>query len=337
MKTSDIDFVMMWVDGSDPEWLKEKSKYEVKSNADDAIYRSRDWGLLQYWFRGVEKFCPWVRKIHFITWGPVPDWLDTSNPKLNIVKHSDYIPEKYLPTFNSITIEDNLHRIKDLSEKFVLFNDDFYILKNIKETDFFDNGVPMDTVALNVHCPLKNPPIYYILLNDTAIINEHFNMKESIKANRSKWFNLKNGPLMLRTLVLKTCPRFPGFWQHHLGTALLKSTLEEVWKEEPDILDQTCSHKFRESTDVNQWLFREWQIAKGNFKNRSYKFGKPYFIDRDGIQSELPKMVDYISKQRGSIIAINDGPMTDEEFKNTVEQIKTSFDKILPEKSSFEK
>ena len=91
----------MWVDGNDPEWQKEKNNYDKKDNADGSIVRYRDWDLLQYWFRGVEKFAPWVNKVYFITWGHLPKWLDTSNPKLVIVNHKDYIPEEYLPTFSA--------------------------------------------------------------------------------------------------------------------------------------------------------------------------------------------------------------------------------------------
>ena len=62
-----IDFVLPWVDGSDKEWLAQKRKYEnsgermargdVDANSD---CRYRDYGLLQYWFRAVERFAPWV-------------------------------------------------------------------------------------------------------------------------------------------------------------------------------------------------------------------------------------------------------------------------------------
>ena len=57
-----IDFVMIWVDGNDPEWRKEKDKYSnnVDNNTDNREARFRDWDNLQYWFRGVEKFAPWV-------------------------------------------------------------------------------------------------------------------------------------------------------------------------------------------------------------------------------------------------------------------------------------
>ena len=95
-----IDFIMTWVDGNDPAWRSERKQFADASGlSSDA--RFRDWNLLRYWFRAVEKYAPWVRKIHFVTWGHLPAWLDTGNPKLHIVKHADFIPSEYLPTFNS--------------------------------------------------------------------------------------------------------------------------------------------------------------------------------------------------------------------------------------------
>ncbi|WP_422804282.1 Stealth CR1 domain-containing protein [Streptococcus sp. FT1-55] len=334
---SKIDFVVMWVDGNDPEWQKEKQKFSVDDNADGSIYRYRDFGLLKYWFRGVEKFAPWVNNVYFVTWGHVPEWLDLSNPKLKIVRHSDYIPKEYLPTFSANTIENNLHRINGLSEKFVLLNDDFYLINYVTEDDFFKNGKPMDTVALNVQCPQKSLISRYFGINNTAIINEYFDFKSSIKDNFWKWFTLKNGKPMLRSIILKSCPRFPGFWQHHLASSFLKSTFEEVWDKEFDTLNLTSSHKFRESTDVNQWLFKDWQVASGNFEVRNIKFGEAFYIDRDGIKTTKSKIIKYITKQKGKMIAINDGEMSDIEFDSLVEDLKNSFEKILPNKSSFEK
>ena len=104
MKHGAIDFVVTWVDGNDPAWQQEKQKYTAV-NADVRVNRYREWDQLKYWFRAVEKYAPWVNKIHFVTWGHLPEWLDTTNPKLNIVNHKDYIPEEYLPTFSSHTIE----------------------------------------------------------------------------------------------------------------------------------------------------------------------------------------------------------------------------------------
>ena len=69
-----------------------------------------------------------VRRIHFVTWGHLPSWLNKEHPKLNIVNHKDFIPEKYLPTFNSHALW-NMHRIPGLAENFVYFNDDMFLIK----------------------------------------------------------------------------------------------------------------------------------------------------------------------------------------------------------------
>ena len=103
-----IDFVIPWVDGSDPAWQKERDAKAAQlgsmERCDNRSERYRDWDNLRYWFRGVEKFAPWVHKIYFVTWGHLPEWLDVQHPKLVIVRHEDYIPKEYLPTFNSHTI-----------------------------------------------------------------------------------------------------------------------------------------------------------------------------------------------------------------------------------------
>ncbi len=129
----DVDFVVTWVDGNDPVWQAEKAKYSPAKTSDARTSRYRDWDNMQYWFRAVEKFAPWVRKVHFVTYGHLPKWLNTNNPKLHIVNHKDFIPSKYLPIFNVNPIELNLHRIEGLAERFVYFNDDMFLLQPVKK------------------------------------------------------------------------------------------------------------------------------------------------------------------------------------------------------------
>lgn len=135
---ADIDFVILWVDDQDPIWIEDKNKYKgQQGNHTNNEVRYRDWQNLKYWFRAVEKYAPWVGKIHFVTCGQKPEWLNINHPKLNLVDHKDYIDEKYLPTFSSHVIELNLHRIPDLTEKFVYFNDDMFLNDYVKPEDFF--------------------------------------------------------------------------------------------------------------------------------------------------------------------------------------------------------
>jgi len=54
-----IDFVIPWVDGSDPEWQKERNLHcNHPQHTEES--RFRDWETLRYWFRAVETYAPWV-------------------------------------------------------------------------------------------------------------------------------------------------------------------------------------------------------------------------------------------------------------------------------------
>ena len=180
-----IDFVIPWVDGNDLLWRVEKDKYTPQLQEDSRDERYR--GDLRYWFRGVEKFAPWVNKIYFITWGHLPEWLDTRNKKLVIVNHKDFIPSKYLPIFNVNPIEMNLHRIRGLAEHFVYFNDDMFIISRMHKHDFFQKGLPCEAAALNVHCVdayVNN----YIAFQAMGMINKYFDFRKTLKRYWKKWF-----------------------------------------------------------------------------------------------------------------------------------------------------
>ena len=196
----------------------------------DAPERYRDWDNLQYWFRGVEKFAPWVNRIHFITWGHLPSWLDTTNPKLNIVKHTDYIPEKYLPTFSSHAIELNMHRIEGLADRFVYFNDDTFIIRPSKPEDFFRGGLPCVTFGLNCIFFGKDSAGHFNGSNLEVINTEFPDSKAIRRRDFKKWFSPKNGfRINIKTAMLSNWDWFPGFHYDHLPSSFLKSTFEEVW------------------------------------------------------------------------------------------------------------
>lgn len=331
-KREPIDFVMIWVDGNDPEWRSEKAKYDGKAvTASNSEVRYRDWDNLQYWFRGVEKFAPWVNKIHFVTWGHIPPWLDTTNPKINIVKHSDYIPKEYLPTFSSHTIELNLHRIEGLAEQFVYFNDDIFLTAPVKPEDFFKNGKPCDTVAQDCIFFGKDSAGHYNGA-DVTVINSHFNKRVAIKKNLGIWFNPKNSfRNLVRTTLLLPWPWFPGFYYQHLASSFLKSNFVEVWEREYDTLHTTCQHKFRKNTDVNQWVIKFWQMAKGEITVRSDKFGYCYHVK----ETNFERLCKDIKAGSRRMLCINDTSNT-HDFETKKQRVIEAFNILLPEKSSYE-
>lgn len=159
-----------------------QKKQGVSVDIDDRIERYRDWEILKYLFRSIENFAPWVNNVYFVTCGHLPAWLNTECPKLQIVSHKDFIPEKYLPTFNSHSIEWNFHRIKNLSEHFVYFNDDMFLLHPIKPTDFFENGKPVDMLALQPDVAnVEDTIMPYIYLNNTMLLAKYFDKRENMK------------------------------------------------------------------------------------------------------------------------------------------------------------
>ena len=332
MDNNKIDFVIIWVDGNDPSWIEEKNKYDTSINkGDKRDVRFRSWDNLQYWFRGVEKFAPWVNNIYFVTWGHVPEWLDQSNPKLHVINHKDYIPKEYLPTFNANTIELNLHRIKGLSEQFVYFNDDMFITDYVKPTDFFKNGKPLDVFGLNCIYFGKNSAGFFNG-NDIELINTYFDKKNSMKQNFFKWFSFKNGyKNIIRTCMLLLWPWFPGFYYSHLPSNFLKSTYEKVWELEGEVLHATCTDRFRTKSNVNQWLIKFWQLASGNFIVGSSKVGKCFHIKPSNFQS----LLEAIACGKYKMLCVNDTVET-EDFDKQKAQVIMAFEKLLPEKSKFE-
>jgi hypothetical protein len=329
-----IDIVIFWVDGNDTEWLAEKAKYSPRELiADDRVIRYRDWDNLRYLFRGIEKFAPWVNNIFFVTYGHLPKWLNAAMPKLKIVRNEDFIPTQYNPSFSSHVKELNIHRIHGLSEHFIYFNDDMYLLKNTKREDFFKNGKPCDCAVLTAHSHNEAQPYMFMQYRATGIVNKYFKIKEVIKNNRSGWFNLKYGKMLFRSWMLSGFPRFSGFWQQHLPYSLLKSTIEELWIKEQANLHQTCINKFRSMSDFNIWVFRNWQLASGNFYPRSVKFGKSFEL---GTKNDLNNISNYIVKQKGKIICINDQDIAESDFVKFKDELIKSFEKILPDKSKFE-
>lgn len=331
-KEMDIDFVVTWVDMNDPEWQKEFEKYSQKSvNEKNGVSdaRFRDNGFLKYWFRGIEKFAPWVRKIHFVTSSRPPEWLDVNNPKLNIVWHEDIIPQEFLPTFNSVVIERFMHRIPGLAEHFVYFNDDFYIINNIKEERFFLNGLPRD-IAVFQYNPSWSQ-WYRTLKNNIRIINRHFDKKEVLRRDRDKWFNKCYGSKARMNRLLQPYSRFITLRTPHNAQPYLKSTFEEVWSAAFGELMATSKNRFRASDDLTPELFRTWQICKGNFEPyNTYCDTKMFPLV---LKSE--KAVKAIENQSYSLICLNDN-INIRNYDQAMARISAAFDSILPDKSSFE-
>ena len=325
----EIDFVLLWVDGNDPKWRQDFLKYFPLEDGDKSDARFRDWDNLQYMFRSFEKNTSWVRKVHFVTWGHVPAWMNIEHPKLNIVNHAQILGKKSLPVFNSRAIECNIHRIKGLTEKFVYFNDDMFVLKNLSPEYFFASGLPRDLFALNV---ISTDITAHMKINNLKILSKYFDKRKTMLNNFRKWFRLENGIELIKSILLLPWPQFTGFYSHHLPQPFLKSTFEKVWSFEKEVLDLTSSSKFKKSSDVNQFLFKWWQILEGEFIPRSYQHSRNVSI---WTFDDAQEAANLIKSNNLEMICLNDH-LSDGTFEKSKHIIRQAFESRFPIKSSFE-
>ena len=324
-----IDFVVT----CDPIWRKKKSRYDgsvdtsKKSMNSEKAYR--DWGTFKYWFRGVEKFAPWVNKVYLVTDNQKPDWLDISNEKLVIVDHREIIFPDYLPVFSANPIESNLNNISGLSEQFVFFNDDMYLTAPVSPSDFFsENGLPKYNTALSPIIPERFGTGNF-QINDMEIITSYFSRNEILK--NGQFFNPKQGlKNIVKSLLYRNSQFICGFWESHLPYPLLKSTMDLVWEKEKAILEKTSASRFRNPSDTNIWLFKYWQIASGQYAIGNPKLGGLFSLDNAGSE-----FWDLLNSGKYQIMCINDGFNVQDE-EQVMKEFITTLEKLLPEKSSFE-
>jgi hypothetical protein len=336
-----IDFILAWVDGTDPKWIAEKKKYEnnIVESSEEANAECRyrpETEMLRYWFRSVEKFAPWVNKIHFVTCGQKPDWLNINHPKLNLVNHKDYIPSDYLPTFNANTIEMNFHRIDGLSEKYVYFNDDMFLTRPVLPECFFKNGFPVLLTDLRYYKGIGYNNWSRLIFNDYCLVNKSFRIKKAIWDNKNKWFNVRELGIkraIQNFICYKVNMTLPVGLYGHVAHPHLKSTLQEIWDKYPEIMGQAMTHKFRTDDQVNQWLLCAWNQAKGVFyPAHESKIGKNSSLGPDNVEN----VCEAIKSQQYPQICINDtNNNTEPEY--CISKIIAAFETILPIKSSFEK
>lgn len=322
-----IDFVVTWVDGSDVEWQEAKKTYSSKQECGDkSDVRYRDWEILKYWFRAIEKHAPWVNKIYFVTCGQKPKWLNEKNSKLVLVNHEEFIGQEYLPTFNSCVIEANLHRIKGLSEKFVYFNDDMFLNKKTSHQTFFLRNKPKDNLILTpLHA--SESVVDKITYNCMEIINKRFDFRT---ISKKKMYSFKNGKYLYKNLTLSAYGFNTGMRCHHLPTSFLKSTYEDVWKKEKEKLEIVCGNRFREKTDMSQWIFQFWQLASDNYEVRNIKVGKYFDLDKN-----FNEAVQEIKSPNHELICLNDTSGS-ELYEEKKKMLKEVFELRYPEKSKFE-
>lgn len=89
--------------------------------------------------------------------------------------------------------------------------------------------------------------------------------------------------------------------------------------------------KFRKTGNVNQWLMKFWQLAAGNYTVRRDSFAYCYHVK----EYNYPDLCRDIPSQKHNMICINDTSETTD-FEVKKQGVIDAFEKLLPEKSTFE-
>ena len=327
-----IDFVVLWVDCNDAEWQKEKNRYAGVKDVDNSVIRYQDWENFKYWFRSVEKYAPWVNRVHLVTNGQIPAWLNTECPKLNLVKHSDYMPSSSLPTFNSSAIEVGICDIPELSEHFVYFNDDMFLTAPVSKDYFFKNGMPVDMPGFICAPQTRDDNVFsFLMKNNNDVIFSHFNKKNIVVDGFKRWFRPWYGKTFVRSLVYAIQKDRVGFVIPHLSTPYVKEDFKRVWEKEREKLIATQHNRFRSKTDLTHFLFRNWRMCEGKYVARK-SIGKYFSVSDEDVAK---KVATAIINNKYPEICINE-VCSGEIFERVKEIVNNAFKQKFPEKSMFE-
>lgn len=229
-----IDVVFTWVDNTDEAWQKKYEQYkDSRRNINLGQYatdsaRFDNHNELFYSVKAVKKYLPWVRNIYVITDNQVPSWLSKVKG-VTIVDHTDIIESQYLPTFNSHVIEAFLHRIPNLSEDFIYFNDDVFVAKELPKEHFFsaNNISSLFVSTKNLYDMQKKgveTPTLKASLHSIELLQRHYS------------YNIKN-PLV------------------HTYFPLKKSGYEKSWQLFEKEIRSFLPNKFRGHNDINMASF----------------------------------------------------------------------------------
>ena len=231
-----IDAVITWVDGSDQEYKKKIEKHLTTSTNYKKQYLQAN--EIEYCVKSILKFAPFIRKIFIVTDNQKPSFSSLENliasNKVKVVDHKEIFKgyEKYLPTFNIRSIDAVLHRIEDLSEMFVYFNDDVFLVDKICEEDWFvkDKAVLMGKWARSYSInPLK------VL---SGKFKKIFGLRPSFNASQSKAANI-------------TGFKKEYFKSYHTARPQIKSLIKEFYRKNPESLIDQIKYRFR---SYNQFM-----------------------------------------------------------------------------------
>ena len=320
-RTINIDMVYTWVDNSDLEWKRKKSKYSNECNESDANadcrYINND--ELKYSLRSLEKYANWIDKIYIVTDNQIPEWLNLSNKRIKIVNHTDIMPQDCLPVFNSNAIEHCIVNIPELSEYYLYGNDDMFFANYVEPNYFYHkDGYP--------YCRFSNK----------------YESNNNFYVQMCKYTD---------GLIEKKFGKSLKMFAHHNINAFRKSDVKNCAKLFNEEINNTISSRFREADNVEQTIYLNYALAIKHghyrgicrldmflpfYKNKTYNyFAKKYQPDSLYLSPHDRQLFELLKHNKKiGLFCINDGENISNEERIFA---KNFLQEMFPQKSSFEK
>jgi len=284
----DIDLVYTWVDGSDPNHVRErqlcyKQFYGVDSNSS---FRFRNAGEIYQSIQSAQKFAPWIRHIFVVVANDSQKQLfengNTLNLECTLVTHAQIFSDaEDLPTFNSHSIEANLHNIPGLAEHFLYANDDTFFGTYCEPSLFFDRkGMPLVCFSKNI-------------------------MIRSVAGGQHEsfaWGRVNNSRLLDKLTRTRNPNRLEIV---HQIRPMCKTFMVAAWRH-PTIspyLQRTSQARFRSSTDLEPIGFvLHWKYANGTITSASVRSAVFSIDDKSNLDDIFYK----IRTQMYQLYCVND-------------------------------
>ncbi|MCO4292870.1 stealth family protein [Solitalea sp. MAHUQ-68] len=309
----EIDLVYLWVNGNDPQWLARKNAFlgiDLNDTERNCKGRYVNNDELRFSLRSVEKHAPWIRKIFIVTDGQTPEWLDTTNSKIQIVDHKEILPPESLPCYNSNVLEYFIYKIPGLSEHFLFSNDDMFFNASLSPDFFFANdGYPI-----------------------VRLINKPFGKWRFIwkKLNRKKLSIYREKIFRAAQLVEKMFGKYYSAIPHHNIDAYRKSdyqkSVEQIFSKE---ISPTISHHLRNTKDIHRSAFMFYSLA---VKNAHLKYITP--SESYVVKMHLPKSYVKFEGQMPKLFCMNDSEYVSDHHRVKAKEYLANH---YPSKSLFEK
>ena len=316
-----VDLVYTWVNGTDPIVLRDYKKVTRHDYVEGG--RTRDFGTFLYSVRAADTFAPWIRQVVIVTNGQVPTWLNTSNPRVRIVTHSEIFANvSDLPTFNSNAIEANIHRIPGVAPCFFYQNDDFGFGRPVCISDYVDvasgaQQLSFDHWAAPEIGPMSFNTWHRTIGRSNSMLNEYYNPHGTPVRYHYEGHNTR----LFRTEVLRT--------------------MAERW---PADYARTSSHRFRTENDVAiPFLFNNVVLEEfGGVPNKALRNANYYgnFMTRkDAMVKEVRNIRsgNYISWCLNDIVGKVETEKKEAQVKEAVEAYAKAMNEWLPLPSDLEK